>query len=188
MKKIAVIFPGTGYHSDKPLLYYSRKLAAENGYEVKDLPYGNFLMDIKDNVEKKKEAFNTAYTQAENMLKEVQWDEYEEILFISKSIGTLVSAAYAKKYDLVTRNVFFTPVAETFQFVTQPGIVFHGTYDPWAKTEIIREKCRQLELPLYAYEGANHSMETGNVMTDIENLTKMMEQTKKYIIQNGDVK
>lgn len=34
MKKIAVLFPGIGYTCDKPLLYYSAKLAAEKGYEV----------------------------------------------------------------------------------------------------------------------------------------------------------
>ena len=33
-KRLAVIFPGVGYHVDKPLLYYSRKLAKEYGYEV----------------------------------------------------------------------------------------------------------------------------------------------------------
>ena len=31
--KLAVFFPGIGYHCDKPLLYYSRKLAQECGYE-----------------------------------------------------------------------------------------------------------------------------------------------------------
>ena len=33
MKKLAVFFPGIGYTADKPLLYYSRKLAAELDYE-----------------------------------------------------------------------------------------------------------------------------------------------------------
>ena len=27
--KLAVVFPGIGYHADKPLLYYSKKLAAQ---------------------------------------------------------------------------------------------------------------------------------------------------------------
>ena len=31
--KLAVFFPGIGYHCDKPLLYYSQKLAKECGYE-----------------------------------------------------------------------------------------------------------------------------------------------------------
>ena len=29
--KIAVFFPGIGYHCDKPLLYYARKLVQEYG-------------------------------------------------------------------------------------------------------------------------------------------------------------
>ena len=39
-KKMAVIFPGVGYHADKPLLYYSRKLAARQGYEILCVDYG----------------------------------------------------------------------------------------------------------------------------------------------------
>ena len=42
MKKLAVIFPGVGYHTDKPLLYYSKKLASRNGYEIVEVPYGKF--------------------------------------------------------------------------------------------------------------------------------------------------
>ena len=38
MKKLAVFFPGIGYTVDKPLLYYSRKIAAEQGYAVEELP------------------------------------------------------------------------------------------------------------------------------------------------------
>ena len=33
MKKIAVLFPGIGYNCDKPLLYYSRRLAQNAGYD-----------------------------------------------------------------------------------------------------------------------------------------------------------
>ena len=32
--KLAVIFPGIGYHTDKPLLYYSKKLALHNVAQV----------------------------------------------------------------------------------------------------------------------------------------------------------
>ena len=33
-KQLAVLFPGIGYHADKPLLYYSAKLARAHGCEV----------------------------------------------------------------------------------------------------------------------------------------------------------
>ena len=35
MPKLAVIFPGIGYTAYKPLLYYSRRIAANFGYEIK---------------------------------------------------------------------------------------------------------------------------------------------------------
>ena len=41
-KKLAVFFPGIGYTTDKPLLYYSRKIASEQEYEIKLLPYKGF--------------------------------------------------------------------------------------------------------------------------------------------------
>ena len=44
--KIAVLFPGIGYHCDKPLLYYSGKLAAHYQYELVKVPYTN-LRDRK---------------------------------------------------------------------------------------------------------------------------------------------
>ena len=34
MKKLAVLFPGIGYHYDKPLLYYSKKCLSAYGYEI----------------------------------------------------------------------------------------------------------------------------------------------------------
>ena len=38
-EKLAVLFPGVGYHVDRPLLYHSAKLARERGYEVCAVSY-----------------------------------------------------------------------------------------------------------------------------------------------------
>ena len=47
MSKLAVVFPGIGYTVDKPLLHYSRRLAADAGYEIKLLPYAGFPKKVK---------------------------------------------------------------------------------------------------------------------------------------------
>ena len=39
MKKLAVLFPGIGYHCDKPLLYYSKKYLKVYGYEIIEVNY-----------------------------------------------------------------------------------------------------------------------------------------------------
>ena len=63
----------------------------------------------------------------------------------------------------------------------QPGIVFHGTGDPWARTSRVEQLCREKKLPLYLTEGANHSMETGDVLKDLETMKQIMEQCEAYL-------
>ena len=60
MKKIAVLFPGIGYTCEKPLLYYSAKLAAEAGFEVVRVPYGNFPPNVKGDASKMYRCFLSA--------------------------------------------------------------------------------------------------------------------------------
>lgn len=185
MKKIAVIFPGIGYHADKPLLYYSKKLAASYGFEVREVPYGNFPKDVKGSAEKMEQAFVNALAQCEEILKDVAFEEYDRILFISKSIGTAVAAAYGKRKGLRTANVFYTPVEASLEFMSQPGIVFHGTKDPWAEAEPLHTACREKGYEVYTVEDGNHSLETGNVLQDIENMGVVMAVTDKYIRSVG---
>lgn len=179
--KLAVIFPGVGYHVDKPLLYFSKKLAKDSGYSVVDVSYGNFPSGVKGSKEKMEAAFLSALEQAEEILKDIDFSQYEDILFISKSVGTGVASAYAGKHELKTRNVYYTPVGESFRFMKQGGIVFHGTNDGWVETELVKAECQKSGFPLYITERGNHSLETGNAMEDLENLKKIMKITQEYI-------
>src|SRR5699024_9165803 len=105
---------------------------------------------------------------------------YETILFISKSIGTAVAAAFAKRHRISAHHIFYTPVEPSFTVMNQNGIVFHGTKDPWVSTLLVKEKCTEKRLPLIIIENANHSLETGNVLTDLKNLVFIMEHTEQY--------
>lgn len=180
--KLAVFFPGIGYHVDKPLLYHSRKLAAENGYEKQIcVNYTGFESDIKGNKEKMEKAFYHALEQAKNILSEVQWEEYEEILFVSKSIGTIVAAAFAKEKNISCKNIFYTPLEHTFMFAPKNGIAFSGSKDNWVHPENIIEGCDKIKMPLYVIEGTNHSLELGDTIKDLENLKYIMEITKENL-------
>lgn len=181
--KIAVIFPGIGYHPDKPLLYFARMAAKAQGYQVVNVTYGNFPRQVKGSPEKMKAAFLSAVEQAETELEGIDFHQYDDILFISKSVGTAVAAAYGRKHGLKTRNVYYTPIGESFDFIQQEGIVFHGTKDGWVETDVIREKCEKGHFPLYITENGNHSLETGEVDTDLANLQKIMKITQQYIAE-----
>ena len=186
-KKIACLFPGIGYTCDKPLLYYSWKLLKGQGWEVVPVPYTGFPSGVKGNPEKMQQSAQMALEQAEEILKEISWGEYSDILLIGKSVGTVVCAAYARRHCLQCRQVLFTPVEATFQFADSRSIAFHGTADPWAETKAIEDCCRRTGIPLYETEKANHSLETGEIDFDIENLRKTMQIVKAYVLEENQL-
>lgn len=173
--KLAVFFPGIGYHCDKPLLYYSEKIARQYEYETIKIAYEGLSKNLD-------EAFEEALIQTEARLAGIDWKQYEDVLFVSKSIGTAVAGAYAAKYAVNCRNIYYTPLEKTFAFTGLKGMAFHGTSDPWAKTEMIRGKCLENNLPLRVIENANHSLEipehTGQ---SLRILADVMEETESYL-------
>ena len=179
--KLAVLFPGIGYHCDKPLLYYSAKLAKVAGYEVLPVPYGGFPEKVRGDADKMRESFEIAWSQAEAMLATVKWAEYRDILFVGKSIGAIVASKYAADKGLAVRSVLLTPLSETFQFVRGSAVAFHGTADPWANTPAIKAACEARGIPLFLTERANHSLETGDVLRDIQTLKATVARIDAFI-------
>lgn len=181
MKKIAVVFPGVGYHADKPLLYYSRKISGRHGYEIVCADYGQLPSGIKRDAKKMYAAYEQALAKVAEQLSEIDFGSYDKILFLSKSIGTALAASYDAINRIGAGHVYYTPVEASFQAIGTEGIVFHGTGDDWAKTEVIVSECEKRKIPLYLTEHANHSMETGETLRDLEIMREIMEKTEDYI-------
>ena len=182
--KICVLFPGIGYTTEMPLMYYSGKMTMGLGYELVRLKYHDLPSGVKGNKEKMKEAFDIAFKQSLEQLRDVDWSSYEEVLFIGKSIGTAIAACCGQKLGINIKYVFLTPLEETFLFTEKAaGIAFHGNSDPWAETDTIIRKCEEYDIPLYIYENANHSLETGNILKDIESAHDVMQKVYSYITE-----
>ncbi len=197
MKKIAVFFPGIGYHVDKPLLYYSKKLAKEKGYECFDIAYTCKMGNLCGNEERIKEAFYILYGQAKKQLDDIDFSQYDEVLFISKSIGTAIAAAYAKEIEkyfqelvdvdgygrcrIKLKNILYTPLKLTFLYEPHNAIAFTGTNDPWVETEQIIRECEKNNIPLFVIDKVNHSLEGENVPDNINILKDVMKKTEEFL-------
>lgn len=188
--KLAVYFPGVGYHCDKPLLYYARKIAAACGFDQHiTLSYTTQIRDLLGNPINMKAAFLELYEQAESALdKTAAFSQQsgvasccDEILFISKSVGTAIAARYASEHNLPCRHILYTPLAETFAFHPRNGIAFTGTADSWVNTAVIRQQCQEHQIPFFLYENANHSLETGDVFRNLDIMKEVMQKTEKFI-------
>ena len=123
--KICVLFPGIGYTTEMPLMYYPGKMTLGLGYEHVRLKYKDLPSGIKGNKELIQKAFDMAYEQSMQQLKDINWSEYSEVLFIGKSIGTAIAAKCGQTLSLnenfkgVMKYVFMTPLEETFYYVKQ---------------------------------------------------------------------
>ena len=195
MSNIVVVFPGIGYTSDKPLLYYALKLARKFGYdEVRTLTYNfSYKSDLKTDRETYKRACNRVVKFTEEELKGIDWLSYDKILFISKSLGTVAAASI--EYDLTRfynkevspfvlppiKQIFFTPLEETFRYSVKNAIGFIGTSDPWSDLDKITKFANKQYIPITVYEKANHSLETGNMDLDLKNMADIMSVCKRFL-------
>ena len=179
--QLAVLFPGIGYHIDKPLLYYSAKLARARGCDLLAVQYPALPTGLRGHAEKNRtgcadRAFcrrGTAYYH--------RLDRLRPCFFLSKSIGTAIAARYAVQHNIHPRQVYYTPIEQALPYLDPTGIAFHGTADPWANTEMITNGCRKIGIPLYLTENANHSMETGDTLHDIFILHDIMDETAHWM-------
>ena len=183
MSKLAVLFPGIGYTTDMPLLYYGEEIAIEKGFvefvyiSYPQMPKG----EIHDDVTEIGEGINKRYNAVEDQLKDIKWDDFDEILFISKSIGTIMSSAYAKRHDLNVKQILYTPLMGTYAFNPKNAIAFIGTKDQYSDyREIVRLSMEQ-EIPVEVYENCNHSLVTKRWNEDIDRLYDIMSKTEAFL-------
>lgn len=185
MNKLAVIFPGIGYTADKPLLHYSRRLAADQNYEIRIMNYKGFPPKIRGDRKLMEEAFAIAMKQSLEMLSDINMTAYEDILFIGKSIGTVVAAKIASESPAKDRIrlILYTPLAETFDFTFGEAMVYTGAEDPWVGNDkkSICEVCNEQGIPCSVIEKANHSLESADVFADLKVLYKILEEIERFI-------
>lgn len=186
MKKLAVLFPGIGYTNDKPLMYYSRRIAGEHDYEILPIAYFGFPKKVKGDRKRMEESFSIALTQAEQRLAEVDLCSYDDVLFIGKSIGTIVAAKIASESQAKEkiRLVLYTPLPDTFSFPFGKAIVFTGTDDPWVGKEKspVYGICEEKGIPCTLISYANHSLESHDSFQDMKELYRIMRETERFIM------
>lgn len=182
-KKLAVLFPGIGYTNDKPLLYYSRRLAEAQDYEVLCMGYHDLPDKIRGNKEKMIQAGRMAFEQCEELLKDIDFTACDEVLFIGKSIGTVIAAQYADIYVPTARLVLYTPLEATFSVDIKDAIAFIGEADPWSDLDEVKRLAAEKQVPLYTYPECDHSLEGHAIRKNIEILRTVMELTEEYMME-----
>ena len=186
MKKVALVFPGVGYHCDKPLLYYAKKLAASYDFEIIEVSYKNIPAGLLKSEKLLFQAEDMVFDQARDFFSDFDFSPFSHILFISKSIGTYAAVKVCEAFlkesaSQKSAHILYTPLERTFSCNFQKAHVFAAGSDPWIKGNLVESFCKERNLPLDLYQNANHSLEGGNVLEDLNVLHDVMQKTAAFM-------
>ncbi|MBT2291767.1 alpha/beta hydrolase [Paenibacillus albidus] len=159
-KALAVIFPGKNYSADKPLLEYAAKVAREHGCDILLLEYGY----QSARAELKREEVGIAAEECKGAIASLPM--YDQFLFISKSIGTVIAGTVAEELGIQrkTAHLYLTPLPETLPLIRRSqGSVIYGSSDPMFSEQHSAEIAGHKGIRVYRMDDANHSLEVGSV-------------------------
>lgn len=180
-KKLAVFFPGRKYSVDCPLLYYADFVCSKKGYEKKYLHYAK-NRDEKGNT-KVLDDINNAKPYVIEKIKEIKIEEYDEVVFISKSIGTALAGYVREEFGFRNiKNVYLTPLPETLSYIEKENtIVIAGTNDSFLDADALKNFCVEKDVKIYQLNGLGHSLEGETVYESLEILGKVSKIIEEFV-------
>ncbi|MCM3699361.1 alpha/beta hydrolase [Paenibacillus macerans] len=170
-RKLAVLFPGLHYSCDKPVLHYAGAAAVQNGFDLLALEYGYQAARVPlQRVELPK-----VIEDIEKSLRPIV-TSYEEIVFIGKSLGTVVAGEVAGRLGVPVRHLYLTPVRETIPYINQSaGVVVYGTKDELFCEEMAKQIAETDTRKVIAIPDADHSLEGASIHESMENLRTLAD-------------
>ncbi|WP_025695946.1 hypothetical protein [Paenibacillus durus] len=157
---LAVVFPGKNYPAELPLLHYAGKNALEHGCDLLLLEYGH----QSARTELKREEMGIIEEECAQALEAVPG--YKRLLFIGKSIGTVIagSLAASSTSSMKAQCLYLTPLRESVPYIQRGGgTVIYGGSDPLFSEEDAAGISGITNVALYKIDEANHSLEVGSV-------------------------
>ncbi|MCH3972402.1 MAG: hypothetical protein LKE53_06550 [Oscillospiraceae bacterium] len=188
--KLAVLFPGTGYSCERPLLYYARRAAEQIGCDVLPINYHVFLKRESGDLQRQvQNALPQALQQAEMIIKAALCRKtYRELFFFGKSFGTVVAGELEQKLTHQKIHQFFlTPLASTLPYMGR-HVCFaaSGTADPWVTDAVRQEMKRLATVQMYLFPGANHSLEVPeNVAASVQNMQFLLDAYQAFLCRKS---
>ncbi len=185
-RKLVVFFPGRKYGADCPLLYFSDFICRTLGYERYYLHYAAHREEESAGTVEEDIAKAVSYVMEH--MKTIDFSLYEEVILISKSIGTVLAGKVQEEFGLHVKNIYFTPLEQTLIYLDEKrknlpeeNLVLAGTRDGFLEADRLMEVCKRAGVPLYQVEGVGHSMETEDVIGSLELLKDLMRQVEVFL-------
>ncbi|QQE77253.1 hypothetical protein [Alicyclobacillus sp. SO9] len=165
--KLAVLFPGFAYPLDAPLMRYAASAAYDSGCDVLGVEYG-YQANRADLQEEDQSYLVDEIVVA---LKNNIGQQYSNVVFIGKSLGTIIQTEVARNIGFSVENhVFLTPLRKVIPSIrdAENALVVVGDNDSLFNSSDISEVANLPNVQLHVLSGANHQLETDNYRESID--------------------
>lgn len=171
-RKAVVLFPGVRYSVDTPLLYYAGSAFAQRGYEVFSVDYGEEAKSLHG-LDRAVEALEGPVL---DQLRGWQLEQFEDVVFVSKSIGTVLAGRCACGLSCEVRHIYLTPLDLTLPYLTRStDLAVGGGADPFLDAGVLQAHCEAHGVPLTLFPGVGHRLEDkGNLRRTLEILAEIV--------------
>lgn len=175
--KLVVLFPGKNFPCDKPILHFAGTSALQSGFDLMILEYGYQAARTDLDVNELQRVIEDSHESVQRIIS-----KYKQVVFISKSIGTIVAGEVHGKLEIPIKHLFLTPIKDTIHYINKfNGLVVYGTKDEMFNKEhanqINIDNVREvIEIP-----NANHALETNKVEESIEILSKLVRIYMEFL-------
>ena len=155
---IVVCFPGTGFTCKEALFERCAERYSAREYDVVKLDFSHIPFREIETIE---EAVAIARRAVKRQLSGIDFSEYEDVVWISKSLGTILAATDEEVYCDSPRQLYLTPLPETLRLIRPESRVIAlvlGTQDRFLTSEVLAAFCEQRNYCCCVIDGVNHSL------------------------------
>lgn len=111
--------------------------------------------------------------------------EYKEIVFVSKSIGTVLAGFAEQEFSIEPKQFLMTPIPETLEFMEKMrndrARAVLGTEDKNISPERLQEFCEKSKISLSLYQGAGHRLEAADLRDTLDMIEDIMKQLREFL-------
>ena len=185
-KKIAVLFPGVRYSVDCPLLYFPSIVYAEQGYEIVEIK-DYMVTGHKDGLNQLEQYAKEATDSVVNQLETTNWNQEDRIVFLEKSVGTVVGMRVEDElvqhgFEGKIHHVVLTPIRETLPYMTKGRLIDYmvsGELDNFIQQRELQEVCRKNGFTYELIPGVGHRLQVaGDVQKSLSILSRIVSDMK----------
>ncbi|TCZ79899.1 alpha/beta hydrolase [Paenibacillus albiflavus] len=177
---LVVMFPGKYYPCDLPVLYYANKVAVANKHDVLRLEYGYQSARTEITFDEINEA--NIVKECLEAINQVA-HSYDRLIFVSKSIGTIVAGKVAELMDnRAIEHLFLTPLDSSIPYIQKnSGMVIYGTKD-WVFSAESAEIVKNMKhIKTVAISNADHVFELEQIQDSYEALGVLIQAYQEFL-------